>query len=103
MPKYRKKPVTIEAMQWTVDNKDELIKFTNGDFYQKEVDKGTSFATVNTLEGEHIATENDFIIKGIKGEHYPCKPDIFEITYEALSEAKKETEKGEVSRCLSYS
>lgn len=81
MTKYIKKPVQINAVQWTGDNLAELAKFTHGDFYQEVVDQGTSFATVKTLEGVHIAMDNDFIIKGVNGEHYPCKPDIFKKTY----------------------
>jgi len=83
---YRKKPVVIDAVQWTGHNFDELEEFTEGDFYQKEVDIGTSHATVKTLEGEHIALCGDFIIKGVAGEHYPCKPDIFEQTYEPATQ-----------------
>jgi hypothetical protein len=84
MALFKKKPVEIDAIQWNGKNIEELTKFTDGDFYQKEVDEGTSFATVKTLEGEHIASQQDWIIKGVHGEHYPCKPDIFEETYDAV-------------------
>jgi hypothetical protein len=69
--KYRKKPVVIEATQW----------FKEGDHPAVWMDiVGNGF--VNTLEGVHIVTPGDWIITGVKGEHYPCKPDIFELTYE---------------------
>lgn len=69
--KFRKKPVVIEATQW----------FKNGDHPEVWIDhNGTAF--IPTLEGVHIVTPGDWIITGVKGEHYPCKPDIFEATYE---------------------
>lgn len=83
--KFRKKPVVVDVTQWTGRNIEELSEFTGGDFYQKCVDIGTTFATVKTLEGEHIASQFDYIIKGVAGEHYPCKPDIFEKTYEPVN------------------
>lgn len=82
--KYRKKPVVIEAEQW----------FEQGD--HKEVipipDKYKDFLPVqegatgyiDTLEGGHFVTAGDWIIKGVQGEYYPCKPDIFEATYEPV-------------------
>lgn len=78
--KYRKKPVVIEALQYTGYNDDEIIKFTKG-MAQKGVGKSL---IIPTLEGDHIASVGDYIIKGIKGEFYPCKPDIFEKTYEKV-------------------
>lgn len=74
---YTKKPVTIEAVQWTGDNLEEVEKFTD---LQASVVCGQLI--IPTLEGTHIASEGDYIIKGIKGEFYPCKPDIFEQAYE---------------------
>lgn len=75
--KYRKKPVEIDAGQW----------FSNGQCpvwaQQKVNEKGTHFL-VATLEGEMRGETGDWIIKGVKGEIYPCKPDIFEMTYEAV-------------------
>ena len=71
--KFRKKPVVIEANQW----------FKNGDHPMVTPDKvQKSFGSIETLEGYHIVTPGDWIITGVKGEHYPCKPDIFEMTYE---------------------
>ena len=75
--KYRKKPVVIEAKQW----------FKHGD--HPEV-KRTAFSLgegwVETLEGLMRVVPGDYIITGVKGEHYPCKPDIFAMTYEPVEE-----------------
>lgn len=82
MAKYRKKPVVIEAIQFTGDNPKELVAFTGmnlmGDM------QGNIY--IPTLEGQHIASPGDFIIKGVQGELYPCKPDIFKQTYEKVGE-----------------
>ncbi len=69
--KYRKKPVVIEATQW----------FKMGD-HSAVVYNHNSVPTIKTLEGEHVVIPGDWIITGVKGEHYPCKPDIFAMTYE---------------------
>ena len=73
--KFRKKPVVIEATQF----------FKPGDhpnvIVQSHFDKAVFW--IDTLEGGHIVTPGDWIITGVKGEQYPCKPDIFELTYEA--------------------
>jgi len=76
--KYRKKPVVIEAVQWNGSNYDEI-----GDFmgHSSTMEFNGSFV-IPTLEGDMYASEGDWIIKGVKGEFYPCKPDIFEMTYE---------------------
>ena len=77
--KYRKKPVVIEAIQWNGNNGEEIVNFvglvgyTNGENI-----------IIPTLEGDMLASKGDYIIKGIKGEFYPCKPDIFEATYEEV-------------------
>ncbi len=78
MAKYRKKPVVIEATQWFKDG-DHLavMKHTSQD------PRLQGCGQIRTLEGWHIVTPKDWIITGVKGEHYPCKPDIFEMTYEA--------------------
>jgi len=86
MAKYRKKPVEIEAVQWRGENHCEIFEFCGLD--------NCSFASylnlkrfyVHTLEGTLRADEGDYIIKGIKGEFYPCKPDIFEMTYESVED-----------------
>lgn len=77
---YRKKPVVINAIQWNGTNKEEIVDFLEDDGnYHFEYDDDL---VVHTLEGNHHANLGDFIIQGIKGEFYPCKPDIFEMTYE---------------------
>lgn len=76
--KYRKKPVEVEAVQWTGFNIKEIANFTEGNMAINEDNQLCIF----TLEGVHLASVGDYIVKGIKGEFYPCKPDIFEKTYE---------------------
>lgn len=89
MAKYRKKPVVVEAEQW----------FKNGDVPYADItpidsdtewicrecgNKASAHGNCPTLEGFHIVCPGDYIITGIKGENYPCKPDIFEQTYEPV-------------------
>ena len=81
--KYRKKPVVIEAFQWFVYEVPDWWTEASGKF-NIIVDTGSVF--IPTLEGTHEAKPNDFIIKGVKGELYPCKPDIFELTYEKVDQ-----------------
>jgi hypothetical protein len=78
--KYRKKPVEIEAIQLTRDNWEEIVAFTEGEAYSFH--NGT--CVIPTLEGNMFASEGDYIIKGVQGEFYPCKPDIFAQTYERV-------------------
>ena len=83
--KYRKKPVVIDAIQWTGKNLEECNEFLGDDYLRHCAEKGLygkNEIHIKTLEGSHIASLNDFLIRGIKGEHYACKPDIFEATYE---------------------
>ena len=85
--KYRKKPVEIEAIQFTRDNFDEIVKFTNGKAENFTIERclnGKCFCEIPTLEGVMTANEKDYIIKGVNGEFYPCKSDIFEKTYEKV-------------------
>ena len=77
--KYRKKPVVIEATQWFALGDHPEVK--DPEDYGLVVDKALGY--IDTLEGGHLVTPGDFIITGVKGEHYPCKPDIFAATYEA--------------------
>lgn len=79
--KFRKKPVTIEAIQWNGENLSEIDKFTKG-----KVKNHESVLIIPTLEGDMYASLNDYIIKGVNGEFYPCKPDIFDKTYEEVTE-----------------
>jgi hypothetical protein len=104
MAKYRKKPVVIEAIQYTGNNIVEIIKFmqerANGDksrYLRYNTKKGEYF--IPTLEGEHKLTEGDYVICGIKGEFYPCKPDIFEQTYE---KADSENFTPRSKECIQY-
>jgi hypothetical protein len=78
--KYRKKPVVIEAIQLTFFNIEKVEEFVGGDMGKNE--KGQT--VIATLEGAMICSLGDFIIKGVNGEFYPCKPDIFEKTYEKV-------------------
>lgn len=79
MPEYRKKPVVIEAVQYDgsfplpfLDGAEQVYKAPDGKL------------AIDTLEGTMTADLGDWIIRGVKGELYPCKPDIFEATYEAV-------------------
>ena len=80
--KYRKKPVVVEAVQWNGKNATEVLllagfdKKNIGDLYDDTP------ITIHTLEGDMTASIGDYIIKGVNGEFYPCKPDIFEKTDE---------------------
>jgi hypothetical protein len=95
MKKYRKKPVIIEAFQFTRETIEshllddvslpEGIECTRASFNKKERTVWDYVVRIDTLEGEaYKVKEGDWIIKGIKGEFYPCKPDIFEATYEEV-------------------
>lgn len=81
--KYRKKPVVIEAEQFIVieNMSDPSGSISNIDAVYKDWRSKTGWS-IKTLEGKHEVTEGDWIITGVKGEKYPCKPDIFELTYE---------------------
>lgn len=83
--KYRKKPVVVDASQYVMG---ELIP----EWLHPYISNGTILQfkdrlKIVTLEGEMTADPGDWIIKGVKGEIYPCKPDIFEATYEAVTDA----------------
>jgi hypothetical protein len=81
--KYRKKPVVIEALQWTGDNWLEMDAFLTAHHSTFPKD---GFLIIHTLEGPMRADNGDYIIKGIQGEFYPCKPTIFESTYDKVAE-----------------
>lgn len=106
--KYRKKPVVIEAAQW-FKNGDHPLDYSTEEqerqgwegevvrYFRSPQVKGDKTCAmcnntfhnhgwVDTLEGGHIVCPGDWIITGVKGEHYPCKPDIFEMTYEKIEE-----------------
>ena len=97
--KYRKLPVIIEALQWSgmvgvsASNLDDIRAFIGEENMHTELntcayDAGVAPPSVmlyiHTLEGTMLAMPKDYIIKGVNGEFYPCKPDIFEKTYEAV-------------------
>lgn len=90
--KFKKKPVVIEAFCWTADRRQsedpEWIVRAIGTGQVRFVEPGTQdvFMLIDTLEGTHRANLGDWIIRGVKGEIYPCKPDIFALTYEAVTE-----------------
>lgn len=92
---YRKKPVVIEAIQYTGDNLKEVISFTGKhpkfdkwfksfEEYELFVKNDRSVFKIFTLEGTMEASVGDYIIRGVKGEFYPCKPDIFHATYDVV-------------------
>jgi len=102
MAKYRKKPIVIEAVQLRWETWSEMCEFADvGKFedgkpqgcYLDADDQIADDTTetsrkmgmqIPTLEGKHVASENDWVIRGVKGELYACKPDIFEMTYEEV-------------------
>lgn len=85
MSKYRKKPVEVEAMQFTRDSESAefVAAWCSGALYRLP-DDTVSQIRIGTLEGEMVAAPGDWIIRGVQGEFYPCKPDIFEATYEPV-------------------
>jgi hypothetical protein len=83
MNRFRKKPVEIEARQFDKNDSGlSLLDWCGGEVFNDAVD-GTCIL-INTPEGQMKAVDGDWIIKGVKGEFYPCKPDIFAATYEAV-------------------
>ena len=98
--RYRKRPVVIEAFHFTKENRLSNEHWPEWMHAAWQRDRGTSNAiyptvegtadgtlTIETLEGKHLVSFGDWIIKGVKGEFYPCKPDIFEATYEEVHAA----------------
>ena len=80
---YIKRPVEVQAVQWTGENRDEIEEFTGGKaIFMDWLYGKTPDLIIPTLEGNHQALVGDYIIRGVKGEFYPCKPDIFVQTYE---------------------
>ena len=80
--KYRKKPIEIEAVRWTGSNISEVKRFMNNAVMA--FNEQNLKISIKTLKGVITASPYDYIIKGVKGEFYPCKPDIFEETYEEV-------------------
>ena len=87
MNKYRKKPVVIEARQLEFGNQDEIMRWCHSTrSHSTPPMRAVTGIIISTLEGDMIALYGDWIIRGVKGEFYPCKPDIFEATYEKVDE-----------------
>jgi hypothetical protein len=107
MAKYRKKPIVVEAIQWNVPDKDgktllarecnDHPKVRQTSYLEVSELCGTAgcskeppywdwsrMGVIDTLEGKHVVCPGDYIIQGVNGEYYPCKPDIFEKTYEKV-------------------
>lgn len=84
MPKFRKKPVVIEVEQFTDENKNRVFNFITCNKVADFDESGSPILKIQTLEGIMVASLGDWIIKGVKGEFYPCKPDIFEATYDPV-------------------
>lgn len=85
--KFRKKPVVIEATQWFMDGDHPAVEWRDSYTQHKNtpgIIRVTKIPIIKTLEGQMEVTPGDWIITGVKGEHYPCKPDIFEATYERV-------------------
>ena len=80
--KYRKKPVVVEAVQWNGNNHKEVIDFTENKIWFDALGN----IWIATLEGDMVAKKGDYIIKGVQGEFYPCKSEIFKETYEKVEE-----------------
>lgn len=87
MPRFRKKPVVIDALQFTGTNNAECLLFMGLPehiAFNPEL-HSTDYPVIHTLEGTLVASPGDWIIRGTKGEFYPCKPDIFAEIYEECS------------------
>lgn len=90
--KYRTKPVEIEAVQWTGLNLEEVKNFADESLIYAIIDSAWKAGKdrprvvmkIKTLEGDMKVSEGDYIVKGLKGEFYPCKPDVFEMKYEPI-------------------
>ena len=90
--KYRKKPVVVNAFKLTGDMFQNdypewmIEAIQEGKVYFSNIGKEDVVMKIETLEGTHSANRGDYIIQGVKGELYPCKPDIFEMTYEEVTD-----------------
>jgi hypothetical protein len=95
MARFRKKPVEIEARQWLPGDMEaagDLIGWLMAAGARHEIVRGLGAScvlSILTLEGEMEASPGDWIIRGVKGEFYPCKPDIFEATYEQVDAGRE--------------
>ena len=89
MARYKTKPCEIEALEWNGHNLEEIKEFVGDSLIYDIIDTACSERIayqyeIKTLEGEMIASKGDFIIKGLRGEFYPCKPDVFHKKYELV-------------------
>jgi len=82
--KFRKKPIVIEAVKWDGNLSTVLPLLSNSSTREVEQELGSKLLQIKTLEGVMTANIGDWIIRGVSGEIYPCKPDIFEKTYEPV-------------------
>jgi hypothetical protein len=82
MPRFRKRPVEIEAVQWDGGNIEQVAALAGS----AKIQSGKRLLVIHTLEGDMTARRKDWIIRGVRGELYPCKPDIFAATYEPADE-----------------
>ena len=83
--RYRTKPCEIEAIEWNGSNFEEVSNFASGKVHMELLFSTKDYGlVVDTLEGYMIASIGDFIIKGLRGEFYPCKPDVFHKKYEEV-------------------
>lgn len=100
----QKMPVIVQAIQWTGENLAEVLEFTGKhpkwdswftsfEEYERFVKNDRNVFKIKTLEGTHEANVGDWIIRGVNGEHYPCKPDIFQKTYRVVDPAKEHINK----------
>ena len=86
--KYRKRPVVIDAVQFDGTNRREVLSFIYPDMSETALSGADAMSlpvVIGTLEGDMTVSPGDFVIKGVAGEFYPCKPDIFEATYELVT------------------
>jgi hypothetical protein len=88
--RFRKKPVEIEAVHWTGHNFGDLVILEEGCDQEKHIVRTDSYGCVSiqTLEGTMLAKPGDWIMRGVKGELYPCKDEIFRATYEEVQEGQ---------------
>lgn len=82
--RYRKKPVEIEAEQWFPERKVDGVEFPVMNSASAPAGIHHNQGIIHTLEGNHVVTSGDWVITGVKGEKYACKPDIFEMTYDPV-------------------
>lgn len=95
MARYRKKPVVVEAAQWHAHGDHPAVKPITRELLARtpvwvqddvaDLEQPWAYGLIPTLEGAHLVRPGDWIITGVQGEHYPCKPDIFAATYEEVT------------------